>query len=104
VLGPLWSADPDLWWQAVAVDLKGTMLTARAAVNRMLPRATGRLVTVYGNLGDRQMGNVSAFAVAKAGIARLTETLACELDGTGIGAGPRQSQVRPSRVSGWSKL
>ena len=83
-LGPAWSADPDRWWDAVAVDLRGTMLTARSAIRRMLPAGAGRLVTIYGNLGDRQRGNVSAFAVAKAGIARLTESLACELDGTGI--------------------
>ncbi len=34
--------------------------------------------------GRRQLGNVSAFAAAKAGVARLTETLACELAGTGV--------------------
>ena len=84
VLGPLWSADPDKWWDAVAVDLRGTMLTAQSAIRRMLAAGVGRLVTVYGNLGDRQLGNVSAFAVAKAGIARLTESLACELDGTAV--------------------
>lgn len=39
---------------------------------------------MYGNLGDRQSGNISAFAVAKAGIARLTEMLAHEVDGTGV--------------------
>jgi len=83
-LGPAWSADPDAWWQAVAVDLRGTMLTARAAISRMLAAGSGRLVTVYGNLGDRQHGNVSAFAVAKAGIARLTESLACELADTQV--------------------
>jgi NAD(P)-dependent dehydrogenase (short-subunit alcohol dehydrogenase family) len=53
-LGPVWSADPD------------------------------ECVTVYGNLGDRQTGHVSAFAAAKAGIARLTESLAVELEGTGV--------------------
>jgi NAD(P)-dependent dehydrogenase (short-subunit alcohol dehydrogenase family) len=84
VLGPAWSADPDLWWQAVAVDLRGTMLTARSAIRRMLSAGAGRLVTIYGNLGDRQLGSVSAFAVAKAGIARLTESLACELAGTPV--------------------
>jgi len=95
VLGPVWSADPDDWWQAVAVDLRGTMLTARSAIRRMLAAGSGRFVTIYGNLGDRQLGNVSAFAVAKAGIARLTESLACEL------AGPRgegvlgTSRIRP---------
>jgi NAD(P)-dependent dehydrogenase (short-subunit alcohol dehydrogenase family) len=84
VLGPVWSADPDQWWQAVAVDLRGTMLTAQSAIRRMLAAGAGRLVTVYGNLGDRQRGNVSAFGVAKAGIARLTESLACELAGTPV--------------------
>ena len=84
VLGPLWLADPQQWWQAVAVDLRGTMLTAQCAVSRMLAAGGGRLVTIYGNLGDRQQGYVSAFAVAKAGIARLTESLACELAGTQV--------------------
>jgi 3-oxoacyl-[acyl-carrier protein] reductase len=54
VTGPAWSADEDLWWQAVAVDLRGTMLTARCAIPRMLAAGAGRLVTIYGNLGDRQ--------------------------------------------------
>jgi NAD(P)-dependent dehydrogenase (short-subunit alcohol dehydrogenase family) len=84
VLGPLWLADPDRWWHAVAVDLRGTMLTAQSAVTRMLAAGRGRVVTVYGNLGERQQGHVSAFAVAKSGIARLTESLACELAGTEV--------------------
>lgn len=83
-LGPLWLADPQQWWEAVAVDLRGTMLTAHCAVTCMLAVGDGRLVTTYGNLGDRQQGYVSAFAVAKAGIARLTESLACELAGTQV--------------------
>ena len=83
-IGPLWLADPQQWWHAVAVDLRGTMLTAQCAVTRMLVAGRGRLVTIYGNLGDRQQGHVSAFAVAKAGIARLTESLACELADTEI--------------------
>jgi NAD(P)-dependent dehydrogenase (short-subunit alcohol dehydrogenase family) len=60
------------------------MLTSQSALRRMLAAGTGRLVTIYGNLGDRQLGNVSAFGVAKAGIARLTESLACELAGTDV--------------------
>lgn len=84
VLGPVWDADPESWWRAVEVDLRGTMLTARSAINRMLRQRAGRLVTVYGNLGDRQAGYVSAFAAAKAGIARLTEVLAHEVASTGV--------------------
>jgi len=84
VLGPAWAADPAAWWHAVGVDLLGTLITAGLAVRLMMPADSGRIVTVYGNLGDRRRGNVSAFAVAKAGIARLAESLACELEGTRI--------------------
>ncbi len=42
VTGPAWSADADLCWQAVAVDLQGTMLTARSAIPRMLAAGAGR--------------------------------------------------------------
>jgi NAD(P)-dependent dehydrogenase (short-subunit alcohol dehydrogenase family) len=60
------------------------MLCARAAVALMLEQGAGRIVTVYGNLGDDGREHVSAFAAAKAAIARFTETLATELGGTGV--------------------
>ena len=83
-LGPVVDVDPDLWWSAVAVDLRGTMLVAQAALATMLPRRRGRIVTIYGNLGDRGGPHLSAFAVAKAGVARLTETLANEVKDMGV--------------------
>ena len=83
-LGPIATVDVERWWNAVTVDLRGTMLCARAAMSLMLDRGSGRIVTVYGNLGDDGREHVSAFAAAKAGIARFTETLATELDGTGV--------------------
>jgi 5-hydroxydodecatetraenal polyketide synthase CpkA len=83
-IGPIASVDPDRWWHAVSVDLRGTMLCAQAALKWMLPAGFGRIVTVYGNLGDHGAAHVSAFATAKAGIAQFTETLATELTGTGI--------------------
>lgn len=82
-LGPVADVDPDLWWSAVAVDLRGTMLTAQAAVRAMTPGG-GRIITVYGNLGDRGAPNLSAFAAAKAGVARFTETLAKEVRDRGV--------------------
>ncbi len=83
-LGPVHVVDVDDWWRAVEVDLRGTMLTVREALNAMLPVGAGRIVTVYGNLGDREGQNVSAFACAKAAIARLTEMAATEVSGTGV--------------------
>ena len=83
-LGPLHLADPEAWWRAVEVDLRGSMLTARSAVGRMVRSRAGRFVTVYGNLGDRLGVHVSAFAAAKAGVARLTEVLASEVEDSGV--------------------
>lgn len=83
-LGPIATVDPDRWWEAIAVDLRGTMLCARTALAMMVPADAGRIVTVYGNLGDDGRKHLSAFAVAKAGVARFTETLASELDGTDV--------------------
>ena len=66
------------------VDLRGSMLTARSAVGRMVGRRAGRFVMVYGNLGDRLGAYVSAFAAAKAGVARLIEVLAGEVEDSGV--------------------
>jgi NAD(P)-dependent dehydrogenase (short-subunit alcohol dehydrogenase family) len=85
-LGPIATVDVDRWWRAVAVDLRGTMLCVRAAMSLMAEQGTGRIVTVYGNLGDHGREHVSAFAAAKAATARFTETLATELAGTGVRA------------------
>lgn len=83
-VGPVQSVDVDEWWRAVEVDLRGTMLTLRESLNVMVPHGAGRIVTVYGNLGDRRGRHVSAFAAAKAGVARLTEVAANEVAGSGI--------------------
>lgn len=83
-LGPISAIDPEEWWRDVTIDLRGTMLCAQAVLGPMLQAGSGRIVTVYGNLGDHGTEHVSAFAAGKAGIARFTETLANELVDTGV--------------------
>jgi hypothetical protein len=40
-LGPTWTAEPQDWWDAVTVDLLGTMMiTAKSAIRRMMPLAS----------------------------------------------------------------
>ena len=83
-LGPAVELDADAWWQDVTTDLLGTFLTVQEAARRMVPRRSGRLVTTYGNLGDRGTPNLSAFASSKAAVARLSECLAAELGEAGV--------------------
>jgi len=84
VIGPLWEADPDAWWDEVAVHLRGGMLLARACLPRMIERGAGRVVLVYGNLGDRGSPWCTSFAAGKAGLLRLVDQLHAELEGTGV--------------------
>lgn len=83
-IGPLWEADPDTWWNDVAVHLRGAMLLAHACLPGMIERGSGRLVLVYGDLGDRGTPWCTAFAAGKAGLLRLVDQLHSELHGTGI--------------------
>lgn len=83
-IGPLWEADPDTWWNEVAVHLRGGMLLAHACLPSMIERGSGRIVLVYGNLGDRGAPWCTAFAAGKAGLLRLVDQLHAELDGTGV--------------------
>jgi 5-hydroxydodecatetraenal polyketide synthase CpkA len=84
VIGPLWEADPEIWWDEVASHLRGAMLLARACLPGMIARGTGRVVLVYGNLGDHGEPWCTAYAAGKAGLLRLVDQLHAELDGTGV--------------------
>jgi NAD(P)-dependent dehydrogenase (short-subunit alcohol dehydrogenase family) len=84
VIGPLWEADPRAWWDEVAGHLRGAMLLARACLPGMIARGSGRVVLIYGNLGDRGEPWCTAYAAGKSGLLRLTEQLHAELAGTGV--------------------
>lgn len=84
VIGPLWEADPDAWWNEVAGHLRGAMLLCRAVLPGMLQRRRGRIMLMYGNLGEGGDPWSSAYACGKAGLLRLVEQLSAELEGTGV--------------------
>ena len=44
-IGPVWSADPQLWWQDVTTNLKGTMLCCHAVLDAMMKRNEGVIIT-----------------------------------------------------------
>jgi NAD(P)-dependent dehydrogenase (short-subunit alcohol dehydrogenase family) len=70
------SGDPDDWWRAVEVGLRGSALCAHYVLKRMVPRRRGRIVNV---LGDWSLGPAPVFsqvACSEAGVLRLTDSLA----------------------------
>jgi 3-oxoacyl-[acyl-carrier protein] reductase len=67
----------DDWDRVQAVNLRGTFLLCRAALERMVPRGRGSIVTIgslAGQLGGLQAG--AGYAASKAGVAALTKSLA----------------------------
>lgn len=81
---PLWAADPGAWWQVVAVNLRGPMLTCHEVVPGMLARNSGRIVNVNTLSASRSDPAYSAYSAAKAGLARMTDSLATALRGRNV--------------------
>ncbi|MEQ1769878.1 MAG: SDR family oxidoreductase [Devosia sp.] len=79
-VGALWQVDAEDWWSDVTVNLRGAMLCTKAVLPFMLSRNAGVIVNLDGGGGaDSANRGGSGYGASKAGLARLTETLAREL-------------------------
>ena len=82
--GRLWETDPDTWWRDVEVNLRGVHLALHAALPAMVQRGAGRVVVMGSGFGMAPTPGASAYASSKAAVARLVDTVAAELAGTGV--------------------
>ena len=80
VIGGLWEVDPDLWWEELAVDLRGPMLCSRAVLPHMMERDEGIIINMKG--GSSIPGRTS-YCCSKVALSRLTVLLAQELQTVG---------------------
>ncbi len=80
-IGPLTGNDWCEWERAARVDLLAPIALVRLLVPIMpaSPSARGKIINVSGGGATGPRPNFSAYAVAKAGLVRFTETLAAEL-------------------------
>jgi NAD(P)-dependent dehydrogenase (short-subunit alcohol dehydrogenase family) len=82
--GPFAAIDPDDWWQALEVNLRGPLYCARAVLPGMLARGHGRIVNVSSGVGFAAIPMLSAYVVSKTALYRLSENLAAETRGHGV--------------------
>lgn len=68
----------------LAVNLRGPLLMARAALPAMLRRPSGAIINVASQLGKYGLGEYVTYCATKFGVVGFTEALADELSGTGI--------------------
>src|SRR6201997_1887533 len=73
--GPIWECDPDVWWQDVEINLRGTFHTCRVVAAAMLARRKGRIVNLVGGGTGNSFPHGSGYASSKAAIMRFTECL-----------------------------
>lgn len=78
------TVDFDAWSATISVNLVGTFLVSRRAISVMLGAGDGRIVVLSGGGATSPMPNISAYAASKAGVVRLVESLALEVEGAGI--------------------
>lgn len=83
-VGPLWKNDFSLWRQALQVDLLAPVALCRAFVPWMRETGGGSIINLSGGGATGPRANFSAYATAKAGLVRFSETLAEETRALGI--------------------
>lgn len=77
-VGPLWKNDWQAWEATLRVDLLAPAALCRATLPWMIETGGGRIVNVSGGGAAGPRPNFSAYAAAKAGLVRFSETLAEE--------------------------
>ena len=70
--------------RVLEVNVIGTMLGCKLAVERMLPRDSGHIVNVSSALGRAPAPGIASYSASKHAIVGLTGALRRELDGTGL--------------------
>jgi NAD(P)-dependent dehydrogenase (short-subunit alcohol dehydrogenase family) len=82
--GPVWTNDPDEWWGAQAVIVRGTLLFMHAVMPGMVVRGRGTVVNVSALGGQWFAPKLTGYAVAKSSQIRLSEHAAAEAKEYGV--------------------
>jgi 2-hydroxycyclohexanecarboxyl-CoA dehydrogenase len=83
-LHPFVESDPALWDRLIAVNLKGVLNATRAALDGMVTRARGRVVSVSSDAGRVGSSGESVYSACKAGVIGFSKALAREVARHGI--------------------
>lgn len=84
VVGPIWEADPDLWWRAYEVNVRGVMLCSRAVLVRMVARRRGRIINLASGTVLGPIQAFSAYPSSKTALTRLTEHMSADAREYGV--------------------
>jgi NAD(P)-dependent dehydrogenase (short-subunit alcohol dehydrogenase family) len=83
-IGPIEEVDWAEWVEAISINLMGTVYPCRALLPHLRARGHGKIINLSGGGATKPLPRASAYAASKAAVVRFVETLAVELEGTGI--------------------
>jgi 3-oxoacyl-[acyl-carrier protein] reductase len=97
-IGPTHAVSVEQWTHTIEANLIGCFYLARAVLPGMLARNTGKILHFSGGGAAYPRPYFTAYSASKAAVVRFTESLAEELQGTGIQAnaiapGPVKSRM-----------
>ena len=84
--GPVETTPPSDWRWITDINLFGVVWGCQAAVPHLRAAGSGLVLNVASSAGFAAAPQMSAYNATKAAVISLTETLAAELDGTGVQA------------------
>ena len=90
----LWELKPHVLDQMLALNLRSGYALSRAAVRVMLKQGGGAIVNVAAKAAFDHPGGAAAYAASKAAAVALLDSLAAELQGTGV----RVNSILPSII------
>lgn len=81
---PVHETPLETWDMLLDLNLRTSLVAARAVVPTMLAQRHGKIVTIAARAAMNGAANMAAYSAAKAAVVRLTESLAAELRDAGI--------------------
>lgn len=93
--GPIEEIDWQEWSDAIDINLKGSVLVARAVLPHFKQKKSGKIIFLSGGGATKPLPYLSAYAASKAALVRFCETLAEEVIDFGIDV----NAIAPGRLN-----